>query len=98
MSLDAARVPLFLELEDVVAWGCSATDLLCIFAGAVLSWWLYLTPAFPAGVRVALCALTLSVAFAFGLVRWEGIALREWAAIAGRFAVRPRELVIEDER
>src|SRR5439155_25234962 len=98
MSLDAARVPLFLELDDVVAWGCSATDLLCVFAGAVLSWWLYLAPAFPAEVRVALCALTLTHAFAFGLVRWEGIGLREWVAIAGRFAARARVLVIEDDR
>ena len=42
-------MPQHLELDDVIAFGLGATDLLCVLAGCVVAWWLYLAvPGAPA--------------------------------------------------
>ena len=34
-------MPQNLELEDVIAWGLGAVDLMCVAAGAAAGWWLF---------------------------------------------------------
>lgn len=93
MTLEAAKVPQHLELDDVVAWGCSAADLLCLVAGALVAWWLYL--AVPAGLetRVVAAVPAVVIGFAMGLLRLDGRSLRDWLALAFAFALRSRILV-----
>ncbi len=93
MRLEPAKVPQHLELDDVVAWGCSAADLLCLVAGALVAWWLYL--AVPGGLemRVAVAAPSVAIGLAVGLLRVDGRSLRDWLFLAFAFALRARILV-----
>ena len=90
--MHAAKVPQSLELDDVVAWGMGATDLLCLIGGAVVSWWLYLAAPGELATRVILAAPGAGVGVALGLVRVEGRSLREWLIAASAFLARPRVL------
>ena len=90
--MHTAKVPQNLELDDVVAWGMGATDLLCLVGGAVVSWWLYLAAPGELASRVLLAAPGVVVGLALGLVRVEGRSLREWLITASAFLVRPRVL------
>ena len=87
-------MPQHLELEDVIAWGLEAVDLMWVAAGAAAGWWLYLYV--PAGLDVRIAAATpFAVAgLALGVVRFGDLALREWVALAVHFATRPRVLLI----
>lgn len=87
------RVPQNLELQDVIAWGLGATDLVCVVIGAVISWWLYVT--LPGGevIRAAASGPVLVVAAAIGLVRIGETPLRSWALIAAAYAARRRLFV-----
>ena len=86
-------MPQHLELEDVVAWGLSATDLLCVVAGAAAGWWLYLAlPGEPA-LRVVGAAPAAFLGLAVGVLRLGELALRDWLALATAYAMRPRVLV-----
>lgn len=86
-------MPQHLELEDVVAWGLGATDLLCVVAGAAAGWWLYL--AIPGGLalRVIAAAPAVLVGLSFGVLRLGDLPLRDWMATAAAYAMRPRVLV-----
>lgn len=90
--MHTAKVPQNLELDDVVAWGMGATDLLCLIGGAVVSWWLYLAAPGDVATRVALAAPGVVVGLALGLVRVEGRSLRVWLVVASAFLARPRVL------
>jgi hypothetical protein len=90
--MHTAKVPQNLELDDVVAWGMGATDLLCLIAGAVVSWWIYLAAPGELALRVAFAAPGVVVALAMGLVRVDGRSLREWLIVASAFVTRPRVL------
>ena len=87
-----AKVPQNLELDDVVAWGMGAIDLLCLVGGAVVSWWLYLAAPGELASRVLLAAPGVVVGLALGVVRVEGRSLREWLITASTFLARPRVL------
>ncbi len=91
--MEAVKVPQHLELEDVIAFGLGATDLLFVVAGGVVAWWLYLAlPGVPA-LRIAVAALPALVGLALGVLRVGELGLREWLAIALAYALRPRVLV-----
>ena len=90
--MHTAKVPQNLELDDIVAWGLGATDLLCLIGGAVVSWWLYLAAPGELALRLALAAPGVVVGLAIGLVRVEGRSLREWLIVASAFVARPRVL------
>ena len=96
--MEGARVPQHLELEDVLAWNLGVVDLLSLFAGAVLGWWLYLTLPDPVGARIAAGAVAVLVGAVIGVVRVGGLPLRTWIAAAAAFVVRPRLFVIGDRR
>jgi len=89
-------VPQHLELEDVIAWGLGAADLLCVAAGAVSAWWVYLNLPLAFDLRVAAAAPALLAGMAFGTVRLGELALRDWVRIALRYAARPRTLISGD--
>ena len=85
-------MPQHLELEDVIAWGLEAVDLMWVAAGAAAGWWLYAY--LPAELEVRLAAATpiVVVALALGVVRIGDLALRDWVVLAAHFALRPRRL------
>jgi hypothetical protein len=93
MTVESVKVPQHLELEDVVAWGLGVVDLLCVLAGAAAGWWLYLV--IPGDVVLRITAATPAVltGLSIGLLRLGGVRLRQWIAIAVRYASRPRVLI-----
>jgi len=96
--MQAAKVPQHLELEDVVAWGLGATDLLCVIAGAGAGWWLYLAVPGELALRVAAAMPPVALGFAIGVARVGERSLREWAALALAYAQRPHILVTGDRQ
>ncbi len=86
-------MPQHLELDDVIAWGMGAADLLCVIAGAVVGWWLYLACAGELWLRLLCGGLALMLGVALGLPRIGDLALREWLLIAASYLLRPRVLV-----
>ncbi|MDE3111526.1 MAG: PrgI family protein [Chloroflexota bacterium] len=93
--MEPVKVPQNLELQDVVAFGLGALDLLCVIAGATLSWWLYLAlPGDPLPRAMVVAPIALA-GLGCGVVRLGDLALREWSLVALRYAVRPRLLVVD---
>ena len=90
--MDAVKVPQHLELEDVIAWGLGPVDLLCVTAGALVAWWLYLALPGESVLRAIAAAPPALVGFALGAARIGELALREWIALAIAYALRPRVL------
>ena len=91
--MEPAKVPQHLELGDVIAWGLGPIDLLCIVAGALFGWWLYLTvPAAPA-LRIGLATPPILFGLALGVLRSGDLSAREWLGIAVAYVLRPRQLV-----
>jgi hypothetical protein len=95
--VEAVRVPQHLDLEDVVAWGLSATDLVFTVGGAALAWWLYLVTPGPLLLRVIVAAPAALAGLALGVPRLAERPLRQWLWIALAFALRPR-LFVSGER
>jgi hypothetical protein len=96
--VESARVPQHLELEDVVSWGLSAADLICVVAGAVVGWWSYLALPDPLVGRVAVSVLIVLVGAALGILRIGQLPLRGWIAVAVAYALRPRVLITTGRR
>ena len=91
------KVPQHLELEDVIAWGLEAVDLMWVAAGAAAGWWLYAYLPADLDVRIA-AAMPFAIAgLALGIVRIGDLGLRDWIALAVRFALRPRVLLVGGE-
>ena len=86
-------MPQHLELDDVLAWGLSAVDLLCVIAGAGIGWWLYLAAPGELALRVVAAAPAVVVGLALGTLRLGELSMRDWLALALRYALRPRVLV-----
>jgi hypothetical protein len=93
MTLESVKVPQHLELEDVVAWGLGVVDLLCVLAGAAAGWWLYLVVPGDVVLRITAATPAVLTGLSIGLLRMGGVGLREWIAIAVRYASRPRVLI-----
>lgn len=91
-------MPQHLELEDVVTWGLSAADLICVVAGAVVGWWSYLALPDPLVGRVALSVLIVLLGAALGIVRIGQLPLRGWIAVVSGYAVRSRLLITTGRR
>ena len=91
--MEAVKVPQHLELDDVIAFGLGATDLLCVAAGGVVAWWLYLAVPGTPMVRFAAASLPALVGVALGVLRFGEVGVRDWLAIALAYAVRPGILV-----
>ena len=90
-------MPQHLELEDVIAWGLEAVDLMWVGAGAVAGWWLYAYVPADVDVRIAAATPFAIVGLALGVVRIGDLGLRDWIALAAHFALRPRVLRVGGE-
>lgn len=91
------KVPQHLELEDVIAWGLEAVDLMWVAAGAAAAWWLYAYLPADLDVRIAAATPVVIAGLALGTLRIGDLALREWIALAAHFALRPRRLLVGGE-
>ncbi len=83
-------MPQHLELEDLLAWGLSAVDLLHLALGALVSWWLYLFLPTPTPVRIAAALAVALPASILGVGRLGERPLRAWALLLGAYLGRPR--------
>lgn len=88
-------MPQHLELQDVLAFGLGALDLLCVGVGLTVAWWTYLTLPGPTVIRAIAAAPIAFVALACGLVRVGEVPLRDWLVIALAYALRPRVLITD---
>ena len=86
------KVPQHLELEDVIAWGLEAVDLMWVAAGAAVGWWLYLYVPADLDVRIAVATPFVIAGLALGVVHFGELLLRDWVVLAAHFALRPRRL------
>ena len=96
--MEPVKVPQHLELEDVIAWGLEAVDLMWVAAGAAAAWWLYAYLPCDVDVRIATATPFAIAALALGIVRIGDLALRDWIALAAHFALRPHQLIVGGER
>jgi hypothetical protein len=96
--VEPVKVPQHLELEDVIAWGLEAVDLMWVAAGAAAGWWLYAYVAADLDVRIAAATPVVIAGLALGTLRIGDLALREWIALAAHFALRPRRLLVGGEQ
>lgn len=87
-----AKVPQHLELEDVVAWGLGAADLVCVALGIAAAWWLASTLPGALALRVAAAMPALLAGAALGLVRVSDRDLRTWTLVIARYGLRSRAL------
>ena len=86
-------MPQYLELDDVIAWGLGAADLMFVAGGAAAGWWLY--EFFPGDlyVRIGAAVPPAVIGLGLGVIRLGDFALRDWIALALRYAMRPRRLL-----
>jgi hypothetical protein len=96
--VEPVKVPQHLELEDVIAWGLEAVDLMWVAAGAAAGWWLCAYVPADLDVRIAAATPIVIAGLALGIVRIGDLALREWIALAAHFALRPRRLLVGEEQ
>jgi len=94
--MEPVKVPQYLELEDVLAWGLAAADLVALGAGLALAWWLYLEVPEPFILRVAIALPTAAAGLVFGVARVGERPVREWLALVIAFGLRARVLVSGD--
>ena len=83
-------MPQHLELEDVLAWGLGATELLHLVVGGLVAWWLYLALPAPFPIRMATAVLVALVACALALLTLGEQPLRAWVRILAAYLRRPR--------
>ena len=89
--MEPVKVPQHLELEDVLAWGLGATDLLHLVVGGLVAWWLYLALPAPFAIRVVLAGLVALAACSLALARFSDQPLRAWLLILVAYVSRPRQ-------
>ena len=95
--MEPVKVPQHLELEDVIAWGLGAVDLMWIAGGAATGWWLYAYVPADFDLRIAAATPFAVAGLALGVVRVGYLPLRGWIALALYYALRPRRLLIGGE-
>jgi hypothetical protein len=88
--MDSVKVPQHLELEDVLVWGLSATDLLWLAGGLLFAWWIVLNLPTPLPLQVTVAAPAAIAGAVLGPCRFFGRPLRAWIAELMAFALRPR--------
>ena len=90
------KVPQHLDLEDVLAWGLGAVDLLFLAVAGLIAWWLWMSvPLMPA--RLAAVAPVVLIGALLGPGRFQERALRDWLVTLAAYCVRPRRRVFGDE-
>ena len=88
--MEPVKVPQHLELEDVLAWGLGAADLLYLVVGGLVAWWVYLALPAPFALRGAAGAALAAAASALAIGSLGDQPVRAWIAILARYITRPR--------
>jgi hypothetical protein len=88
--VEPVKVPQHLDLDDVLVFGLSAIDLLCLAAGGFVAWWLYLTAPGALQLKVAVSAPFAGLGALFGLGRVGDIRARDSALAVAAYLKRPR--------
>jgi len=83
-----------LEIEDVIAWGLGAVDLMCVAAGAGAGWWLFEFLPGDLDIRIGAAIPLAVVGLGLGVMRFGDLALRDWVTLAVQYALRPRRLLV----
>ena len=96
--MEPVKVPQHLELEDVIAWGLEAVDLMWVAAGAAAGWWLFVYLPVDLDLRIAGATPFVVAGLALGALRFGDLGLRDWIALAVQYAMRPRVLLAGDEQ
>ena len=68
--MEPVKVPQNLELDDVIAWGLGATDLMFVAGGAAAGWWLYELLPGDLFVRIGAAVPPAVVGLGLGVVRF----------------------------
>ena len=90
------KVPQHLDLEDVLAWGLGAVDLLFLAVAGLIAWWLWMSvPLLP--FRVAAVAPVVLIGALLGPGSFQERALRDWLVTLAAYAARPRRRVFGSE-
>ena len=96
--MEPVKVPQHLELDDVIAWGLEAVDLIWVAGGATAAWWLYAYLPLDFDVRILAATPFAIVGLALGVLRFGGLALRDWIALAADYALHPHVLLLGGEQ
>jgi hypothetical protein len=88
--MEPVKVPQHLEIRDLIAWGMTATDLVCTALGGLVAWWIYLRLPGPAPLRVLVAVPALFIGLALGPAAYGERSLREWLFAALAYLRRPR--------
>ncbi len=83
-------MPQHLEVEDVLAWGMSATDLIWLVGPLAAAWWIYFHLPAPLPVRIAVTAPPAVLGCLLGPAQFGGRSLRGFASALLAFISRPR--------
>ena len=92
--MEPVKVPQNLELEDVIAWGLGAVDLMCVAAGVAAGCWLFEFLPGDLDIRVGAAIPLAVVGLGLGVMRFGDLALRDWVTLAVQYALRPRRLLV----
>ena len=91
--MEPVKVPQHLEIEDVLVWGLSATDLMWLAGGLLVGWWIYLNLPAPLPLQLAAAAPAAIAGSVLGPGRFAERPLRSRIAELLAFASRPRRRV-----
>ncbi|HEY8693700.1 MAG TPA: PrgI family protein [Chloroflexota bacterium] len=95
--MEPVKVPLHLEIEDVLVFGLGAADLLWLAGGLLVGWWIVLNLPAPLPLQLAAAAPAAISGAVFGPARLSGRPLRTWMTELLAFALRPRRRVYRAE-
>jgi hypothetical protein len=95
--MEPVRVPQHLDLEDVLAFGLGAVDLLWLGGGLVLAWWLWLNVAGPAPVRAVVAVIPAITGVVLGVARNGDISARSLVVAIIGYGLRPRLRLYEGD-
>lgn len=96
---DRVRLPADVELEDKLAFGLTARQLLLLGATAVLTYGLYISAssALPLPIAAALCAPLAIAGTVLALGRRDGLPADRLARLAVRYLASPRRRLLAPE-
>jgi hypothetical protein len=91
MAPQRHEIPTHLTVEDRAFYGLTARQLMWLTVGCAGGYGLWTQwPDLPAGIRLALAGVCLTLAVVLALVRPHGRGLEEWAFVALHYAALPK--------
>jgi len=96
--MEPVRVHQHLELDDVLAFGMGAVDLMLLGAGVLCAAWLYMRLGAPLMVRLTVCLPALGGGVLLGPARIGAQSVREHLLGAASYLGRPRLRLYRGDR